>query len=116
MIANRNYSSWSLPPWLVMTTLGIAFETRAIAFGPAVAGDAFTAVDAFYAPVAFRLQTYGLTMGEAGHADAARLLALSAMPQWYVQALAEDWRDAPHEAEILAVGTVTVDRRAAPGA
>lgn len=226
IIANRNYSSWSLRPWLLMTTLGIAFETRAIAFGPAfsdpaflsiaptrrvpvlvdgelsvwdslaiveylaeqhdgvwpadvrarawarsaasemhsgfpvlrqvctmncglrvalhevpaalvselerlracwtdgltqfggpwLAGDAFTAVDAFYAPVAFRLQTYGLSVGEAGDAYAARLLALPAMQQWYAQALAEDWRDAAHEAEILAVGTVTVDLRVTPGA
>ncbi len=26
--ANRNYSSWSLRPWLLMTMLGIPFEDR----------------------------------------------------------------------------------------
>src|SRR5690606_42165492 len=26
--ANRNYSSWSLRPWLLMKALGIAFEDR----------------------------------------------------------------------------------------
>lgn len=35
--------------------------------GPWLVGSAFTAVDAFYAPVAFRARTYGLQVGEAGH-------------------------------------------------
>ena len=26
--ANRNYSSWSLRPWVLMKALGIAFEDR----------------------------------------------------------------------------------------
>ena len=25
-IANKNYSSWSLRPWVLMTTLGLPFE------------------------------------------------------------------------------------------
>jgi len=25
-IANKNYSSWSLRPWVLMTTLGLSFE------------------------------------------------------------------------------------------
>jgi glutathione S-transferase len=32
-IGNRNYSSWSLRPWLALTWAGIAFETHAIALG-----------------------------------------------------------------------------------
>ena len=32
-VGNRNYSSWSLRPWLVLTWSGLAFETRAIALG-----------------------------------------------------------------------------------
>ncbi len=35
--------------------------------GPYLAGDRFTAVDAFFAPVAFRIRTYGLDVG-AGQA------------------------------------------------
>ncbi len=27
-MADRNYSNWSRPPWLVMTALRIAFENR----------------------------------------------------------------------------------------
>jgi len=34
-IANRNYSSWSLRPWVLMKTLGIPFEERLVPFaGP----------------------------------------------------------------------------------
>jgi glutathione S-transferase len=32
-VGNRNYSSWSMRPWLALTWSGIAFETRAIALG-----------------------------------------------------------------------------------
>ncbi len=47
--------------------------------GPFLAGAAFTAVDAFYAPVAFRMQTYGLALSPASQAYANRLLALEGM-------------------------------------
>jgi hypothetical protein len=29
-ITNKNYSSWSLRPWVLMRTLGIAFEERLV--------------------------------------------------------------------------------------
>jgi glutathione S-transferase len=32
-VGNRNYSSWSMRPWLVLTWAGIPFETRAVALG-----------------------------------------------------------------------------------
>ena len=32
VIANKNYSSWSLRPWLAMTELGIAFNERMVKF------------------------------------------------------------------------------------
>ena len=32
VIANKNYSSWSLRPWLVMTQLGIEFRERMVKF------------------------------------------------------------------------------------
>ena len=31
-IANKNYSSWSLRPWVLMRTLGIPFEERLTPF------------------------------------------------------------------------------------
>ena len=30
--ANRNYSSWSLRPWVLMRTLGISFEDEQVTF------------------------------------------------------------------------------------
>ncbi len=82
--------------------------------GPFLAGDAFTAVDAFFAPVAFRIQSYGLTLDETSAAYAARLLELPAMRRWYAEGLAETWRDEPHELEIRQAGTVTQDLRTPP--
>jgi glutathione S-transferase len=82
--------------------------------GPFLGGAAFGAVDAFYAPVAFRVQTYALPLAQPAAAYAARLLALPAMRDWYAAALAEPWRDEPHEADIAAAGTITQDLRQAP--
>ena len=80
--------------------------------GPWLAGADFTAVDAFYAPVAFRARTYGLAVGAAGQSWVACVLAHPAMRQWESEALAETWREADHEAELAATGTVTADYRA----
>jgi len=79
--------------------------------GPFLAGKAFTAVDAFFAPVAFRIQTYGLEISPAAMDYAERLLALPPMVDWYAAALAEPWRDAEHEADMVRVGTVEMDYR-----
>ncbi len=218
--ANRNYSSWSLRPWVLMKALGIAFEDRVVAFeepdnyerlrgfsptgqvpvlsdgeltvwdslgitlylaerhsgvwpgenearafaqcivaemhggfgalrndctmnvgvrvtpkpmslglrrnvarlreifeqgperfgGPWLAGPAFSAADAFYAPVAFRVRTYGLDVGK-GQAWVDDVLAHPAMQDWESQALAETWREEGHEAELASCGTVTADYR-----
>ncbi len=78
--------------------------------GPWLAGPAFTAADAFYAPVAFRIRTYGLDVGE-GAAWVEHVLAHPAMREWEAAALAESWREESHEAELAAAGTVTADYR-----
>ena len=79
--------------------------------GPYLAGSAFTAADAFFAPVALRLQTYGLTLSPPSAAYAARLLALPALQQWYDAGIAEVWREPGHEAEARSAGTITSDLR-----
>jgi glutathione S-transferase len=80
--------------------------------GPFLAGSAFTAVDAFFAPVAFRIQTYGLTLDPAAVAYADRLLGTRALKEWYADALKETVRDQPHEEDVALVGRVTEDSRA----
>ncbi|HJS12138.1 glutathione S-transferase family protein [Sphingopyxis sp.] len=80
--------------------------------GPFLAGDRFTAVDAFFAPVAFRIRTYGLDAG-SGQAWVDHMLAHPAMLDWERQALAESWREEGHEAELMAAGAITADYRTA---
>ena len=80
--------------------------------GPYLAGAAFTAVDAFYAPVAFRIQSYGLTLDTTAAAYADHLLRARAMQEWYADALKETLRDQPHDEEISRVGKVLQDLRA----
>ena len=79
--------------------------------GPFLVGDRFTVADAFYAPVAFRLQTYGIALGAVPDAYAARLRALPPMVEWYQAGIAETWREPDHEAEAVAAGTILSDLR-----
>jgi glutathione S-transferase len=83
--------------------------------GPFLAGSVFTAADAFYAPVAFRVQTYGLNLPGVAGEYARRLLDLPALKSWYVAALQEPWRDEAHEIEVFEAGTVLQDLRSPPG-
>ncbi len=78
--------------------------------GPWLAGSKFSAVDAFFAPVAFRIRTYGLDVGE-GQRWVDHVLAHPAMQQWEAEALAETWREEAHEAELAAAGVITADYR-----
>lgn len=80
--------------------------------GPFLAGEAFTAVDAFFCPVAFRVQTYDLKLSDTSRAYCERLLDLPAMKQWYEEGLAETIRDEPHDAEIGLAGILIEDLRA----
>lgn len=79
--------------------------------GPWLAGSEFTAADAFYAPVAYRIRTYGLDVGK-GQAWVDHILAHPAMREWEDAALAETWREAAHEEELAACGAITADYRA----
>ncbi|HTO27814.1 MAG TPA: glutathione S-transferase C-terminal domain-containing protein, partial [Devosia sp.] len=79
--------------------------------GPFLAGDRFTAVDAFFTAVAFRVQTYDLKLSEPAAAYAQRLLALPSMRDWYADALKETWRKAVYESEALAAGRIVADYR-----
>jgi len=80
--------------------------------GPFLAGPQFTAADAFYAPVAFRLQTYDPPIGDVAREYATRLRALPSMHEWYAAALADTFRSEAHEAEARGVGVWRQDLRA----
>lgn len=80
--------------------------------GPFLAGSSFSAVDAFFAPVAFRAQTYQLQLDPAASAYADRLLALPSMQSWQTAALGETWRESEHEEQAKRTGTWLADLRA----
>ena len=82
--------------------------------GPFLAGSRFSAVDAFYAPVAFRIQTYTPPLSAPAMAYVQQLLDLPGMRSWYAAGLAETWRDAEHEADIARSGELLGDLRRQP--
>lgn len=82
--------------------------------GPFLAGAHFSAVDAFFAPVAFRAQTYSPALSEMAQAYVQRLLQLPAMQSWYQSALQEVWRDEAHEQEARRAGPWLQDFRRQP--
>ena len=79
--------------------------------GPFLAGDTFTAVDAMFAPVVFRIQTYGLELHGPAQQYAQRMLAREAMQSWYADALKETWREHHHEVEAKETGRWLADLR-----
>ncbi len=80
--------------------------------GPFLAGEAFTAVHAFYAPVTFRAQIYSLPLSEPAAAYAERVRDLPAMRDWYAAALLETWREPELEGEAERAGLWLEDLRA----
>ena len=86
--------------------------------GPFLAGEHFTAVDAFFAPVVMRLITYGFTAGQTKtsktQAYCALISQLPAMQLWTTAALKETFREPSHELEFQAIGEITEDLRAQP--
>jgi glutathione S-transferase len=79
--------------------------------GPFLAGEKFTAVDAFYAPVIFRIQTFSLQFSDIAIGYAERILKLRSMVLWKKMAITEPWRDLAHEKEVKLLGKVTLDLR-----
>jgi glutathione S-transferase len=80
--------------------------------GPFLAGNTFTAVDAFFAPVVFRARSYGLPLDPPAADYAARMLNLPSMRDWYTAGIAEQFRDSHHDEDIRQMGTITEDVRA----
>ncbi|WP_211253609.1 glutathione S-transferase C-terminal domain-containing protein [Alkanindiges illinoisensis] len=78
--------------------------------GEFLAGNSFTAVDAFFAPVALRIETYQLKLSEPVLAYAARLRALPAVQEW-IEAGQLEPRHEAHELACLRHGKVEGDMR-----
>jgi glutathione S-transferase len=80
--------------------------------GSFLAGAELTAVDAFFAPVAYRFRTFGVSLSGPSALYLERMLSHPAMQQWEAAALAEDFREEQHEAELRSCGTISADLRA----
>ena len=65
----------------------------------------------FYAPVAYRVRTYGPDVSEAGQTWVNLILSTPAMQQWEAEAPAESWREVGHQEELAACGAITADYR-----
>ena len=98
-------------PDAVETRMCELFETALSQFGgPWLGGANFTVIDAFFAPVAFRVRTYGLDVG-GGQAWVEHVLAHPAMLAWEAEAVGETWREVSHEDDLAACGAITADYR-----
>ncbi|TBR36592.1 MULTISPECIES: glutathione S-transferase family protein [Dyella] len=80
--------------------------------GPFLAGGHFSAVDAFFVPVAFRILTYDLPVQASTAALAEQLRQLPSSQRWYQDALRETWRDSAHDDEAHLAGEWLEDLRA----
>lgn len=82
--------------------------------GPWLAGSSFSAVDAFFAPVAYRVRSFNLKIGLQGRCWVDYIIGHPAMQLWEAAALAEPHREIGHEEEMTATARITQDHRA-PG-
>jgi len=73
-----------------LTALWRESRCRAPADGPFLFGR-FSIVDAMYAPVCTRLDTYGVALDPVSQAYVDAVLALPAMQEWRAAAIAEPW-------------------------
>lgn len=97
-----------------LSRLGELWDQGLTRFGGTfLAGARFSAVDAFFAPVAFRVRTFGLELPGPAAAYVDRLLHLPGMQAWEAAALVEPWREPSHETEIAALGECVEDHRQA---
>ena len=92
--------------------IGEIFEKGLQRFGgPYLAGPDFTAADAFFAPVVFRIRTFDIAVGERAQDWVLHMFELPAMEEWERQALAESYREAEHERELATSAAIVADHR-----
>ncbi|HAJ30930.1 MAG TPA: glutathione S-transferase [Gammaproteobacteria bacterium] len=79
--------------------------------GSFLAGAGFSAVDAFFCPVAIRVVRYGLPLTQPSIDYCHRLLALEPMQDWVSDALNEPWFDETEEAAARTHADLIEDQR-----
>lgn len=112
VIGNRNYSSWSLRPWMLLRHLGLEFDEVLLPLaaeiarideawtqcrracstrGPWLFGADYSVADAMFAPVVLRFQTYGASLSTAAAGYLGNALADPVLREWMSAAQAEPW-------------------------
>jgi glutathione S-transferase len=81
--------------------------------GPFLAGSKFTAVDAFYAPVAIRVKKYGIQMSKTSLDYVDFILSIDSIRTWEKDAINEPWREVGHEQDSVKFGVIIEDIRKA---
>ena len=90
--------------------LSVLFEEGLRAFGgPWLAGPQFTAVDAFYAPIASRLKTYGIEVKGGAGEYIDMLFDHPDVQAWVKAGISETARSPEHEDECLEGGRVLLE-------
>lgn len=79
--------------------------------GDFLAGKNFSAVDAFFCPVAIRVIGYGLPLTPPSLDYCQRLLALEPLKTWMLEALKEPWWDEVEDAQATMHADLIEDRR-----
>ncbi|WHI52844.1 hypothetical protein P3339_08805 [Microbulbifer sp. MLAF003] len=79
--------------------------------GPFLAGENFTAVDAFFSPVAIKINNYNLPIADISQHYVNRILELPHLRQWIKEALNEPWRVFEYEELEKKVGIIIKDLR-----
>src|SRR5258706_531790 len=95
VIGNKNYSSWSMRPWLALRAnvarieqIWIECRARYGELGPFLFGT-FGAADAMFAPVVHRFRTYAIPVAPQARAYMDTMMALPAFQEWTDSGLAE---------------------------
>ncbi len=79
--------------------------------GPFLGGNAFGGVDAFFCPIALRVQSWHLPLPQPAMDYVQRLLALPGMQQWQQAARTEPYREPAEERRFAALGEILEDLR-----
>lgn len=88
-----------------VTRLDTLFQEGLERFGgPWLAGSEFTAVDAFFSPIASRFKTYGVKLEGPSQAYLNRLFEHPSVRQWVQDGIKETAREQNHEDECLKDG------------
>ena len=103
-ITNKNYSSWSLRPWVLMQQLGIPFEERLVPMESESSAEAFRT----FSPTG---KVPCLVDQSTVVWDSLGIVEYLAERNWEADALLETWREPGHEAEARRAGMWLEDRR-----